>query len=179
MEQFDVLDEEGNKTGQIKDRNLVHKDGDWHRSVHVWILNSRGQLLVQKRAPQKDSHPNMWDISCAGHVSAGESSIEAVVKEIKEELDVTANKEDFTFLFTLVNPKKKTTGVFINNEFRDVYIINKDLDLSKIKLQPEEVSEVKWISLEDLEKVIQTKDPNFIPHTEEYTRLIKYIRNLK
>jgi isopentenyldiphosphate isomerase len=54
----------------------VHRDGDWHRSVHIWVLNSeKGELLMQKRVAFKDSWPSHWDIGCAGHVSAGDTSI--------------------------------------------------------------------------------------------------------
>ncbi len=85
---FDVLDEQGNKTGKTKARTEVHRDGDWHRAVHIWIVNDKNEALLQKRSPNKDSNPNMWDISCGGHLSAGEDTLAAAVREIKEELGV-------------------------------------------------------------------------------------------
>lgn len=83
---FDILDEQGNKTGKIKKREDVHRDGDWHKSVHIWIVNDKNEVLLQKRSPNKDSHPNMWDISCAGHLIAGDTSISGALREAKEEL---------------------------------------------------------------------------------------------
>lgn len=57
-------------------RGLVHRDGDYHRAVHVWIYSeSTRELLLQKRADCKDSWPGQWDISSAGHISAGDSSL--------------------------------------------------------------------------------------------------------
>ena len=54
----------------------VHRDGDYHRAVHVWIYSeSTGELLLQRRADCKDSWPGKWDISSAGHISAGDSSL--------------------------------------------------------------------------------------------------------
>ena len=176
MEQFDVLDENGNKTGQIKPRDLVHRDGDWHKGVHIWILNSDNELLVQKRSPQKDSYPNQWDISSAGHVPAGENSIEGAIREIKEELGIDTNKEDLKLLFTLKKKSVLKNGTFINNEFDDVYLAKLDFDITKLILQTEEVSEVKLITVDDLEKVLLSKDSTFVPHDEEYTRLIEYLR---
>lgn len=78
-EYFDVLDENGEKTGRTKLRQEVHRDGDWHRSVDVFVVRG-DELLLQKRCATKDSYPDMWDLSCGGHISAGESSLETAVR---------------------------------------------------------------------------------------------------
>lgn len=54
-EYFDILDDNGNKTGKIKLRSEVHRDGDWHKAVHIWILNQSGDILLQRRSATKDS----------------------------------------------------------------------------------------------------------------------------
>lgn len=56
-ERFDVLHEDGTPKGFSKARSLVHRDGDWHRSTHIWILSSDGEVLVQRRAAGKDTFP--------------------------------------------------------------------------------------------------------------------------
>lgn len=61
-EYFDLLDENGNKTGNIKLRSEVHRDGDWHKAVHIWIINDEGEILLQRRCATKESYPNMLDI---------------------------------------------------------------------------------------------------------------------
>ena len=63
MEFLDVLDENGKKTGVVRNRELIYKNGDWHRTVHVWLLNSKNELLIQKRASNKETFPNLWAIS--------------------------------------------------------------------------------------------------------------------
>ena len=78
MEYFDVLDELGNKTGEIKEREQVHKDGNWHRAVHIWIINDLCEILLQKRSLKKENHPNMWHVSCAGHIVFQNDNIETV-----------------------------------------------------------------------------------------------------
>ena len=107
-ELIDVLDENGNKTGEVETKEEIYKRGLWHRSVHIWIENDKQELLVQKRNPLKNTFPNLWAISSAGHVIAGETSIESGLRELKEELDVDAKKEDLEFLFTIkrVQPYK-------------------------------------------------------------------------
>eukprot|EP01119_Soliformovum_irregulare_P014431 TRINITY_DN3947_c0_g1_i2.p1 TRINITY_DN3947_c0_g1~~TRINITY_DN3947_c0_g1_i2.p1 ORF type:complete len:185 (+),score=48.17 TRINITY_DN3947_c0_g1_i2:17-571(+) len=74
-EYLDVLDENGKFTGISHPRSQVHREGLWHRVVHVWIVNSKGQVLLQQRTLNKESWPGMWDISSAGHISAGEGSL--------------------------------------------------------------------------------------------------------
>ena len=95
---FDVLDENGNKTGKIKLRSEVHRDGDLHKSVHIWIINYNGDVLLQRRCPTKDSYPNMLDISCAGHLTAGDSSLDGAIRELKEELNLDINPKDLQLI---------------------------------------------------------------------------------
>ncbi|KAB2004860.1 hypothetical protein ES319_D11G229900v1 [Gossypium barbadense] len=80
VEYLDVLTKIGKKIGKkiggSKPRGDVHRDGDYHKAVHVWIFTeSTQELLLQKRADCKDSWPGLWDISSAGHISAGDSSL--------------------------------------------------------------------------------------------------------
>lgn len=71
-EYFDILDSNGKPTGKSKPRSKVHQDGDWHACVHVWFINyEKKEVLVQKRVKTKDSWPGYYDISVAGHLSAG------------------------------------------------------------------------------------------------------------
>ncbi len=171
-EYFDVLDPKGEKTGEKKDRGLVHRDGDWHKSVHVWIMNPRGEFLMQKRSPNKDSHPNEWDVSSAGHIVAGDDSMTTVVKELKEELGLEVSREEVEFLFSYKKQSVLNNGTFVNNEFNDVYLVKKDLDISKIQLQAEEVSEVRWFSIEEMKSILANKMPGYVSHPEEYKKLI-------
>ncbi len=87
-EKIDILNEKGELTGEVRSKKEVHELGLWHKSNHVWILNSHGELLLQHRAEQKENHGGDWDISAAGHVSAGEISIQSALREIKEELGI-------------------------------------------------------------------------------------------
>ena len=169
MEYLDVLDEKGNLTGKKKPRDEVHRDGDWHRTVYVWIMNAQGELLIQKRSPNKESAPNKWDASAAGHVEAGDWPINAGVREVKEELGIELKTEQLQYLFTdrtFADPAKP----FKNNQFNEVFVAKVDVDLSQIKIQEEEVSEVRFLSINDLKKEIREGKEDYCNH------VIKYIK---
>ena len=121
-EYFDILDENGNKTGKTKLRSEVHRDGDWHKAVHIWIINNTGDILLQRRCATKDSNPNKLDISSAGHLSAGDDSLTGALRELKEELNLDVKPEDLQFIKTLKR-SSRYTETFINNEFDKLFEI--------------------------------------------------------
>jgi len=86
---FDVVDENDQVTGQAT-RGEVHAKGLWHRAVHVFVINRRGELLLQQRSLLKDAHPGVWDSSVSGHLDAGEDYAVAAVRELEEEMGITA-----------------------------------------------------------------------------------------
>lgn len=85
-EMVDVLTETGKFTDNVEMKQLCHKKGLWHKAVAVFIINSKKQVLLQKRSKNKKMWPDMWDISAGGHVLAGEFGFQAIIREIKEEL---------------------------------------------------------------------------------------------
>jgi 16S rRNA (adenine1518-N6/adenine1519-N6)-dimethyltransferase len=88
-ERFPIVDENDHLLGDAP-RGKVHGDNLRHRAVHLFIFNRQGELFLQKRSRWKDRHPLLWDSSAAGHVEAGEKYDETAVRELKEELGVTA-----------------------------------------------------------------------------------------
>ena len=96
MELLDIVDEHGNITGMVVEREEAHRRGILHRTSHVWIArekNGQLQILLQKRSEEKDSHPGCYDISSAGHIPAGEDFISSALRELKEELGYDAKPE--------------------------------------------------------------------------------------
>ena len=170
MEYVDILVKEGPLTGEKKVKSEVHRDGDWHRTVHLWIINSKGELLIQKRAVAKESYPNMWDIPSAGHIAAGEDSITSAIRETKEELGLKLDSSEIEYLFTIAS-KKINNGTFIDNEFSDVYLVRKEINISDIKVQREEVTEVNFVPFIELEKIITQGKKDYVPHPQEYEKL--------
>ena len=164
---FDVLDENGNKTGKIKARSKVHKDGDWHRSAHIWVLNEHGDVLLQRRAPNKDLFPNMLDISCAGHLSAGDEPLSAALRELKEELGLDVEPKELQFIKTLVRPDDGG-NTFKNNEFADLYILRTTKTAEEIDFQKEEISEVIFVPYKKFKQMIADKQPDLMLDYDEF-----------
>ena len=173
-EYFDLLDENGNKIGKTKLRSEVHRDGDWHRGVHIWIINSNGEILLQRRCATKDSNPNMLDISSAGHLQAGDDSLGAAVRELKEELNLDVKKEELIFIKTLKN-NLKYTDTFINNEFDDIYILKTDKKIEDMKYQTEEISEIMYVTYEKFKKMINNKQPDLLIRNNDFEVLFNYL----
>lgn len=170
-EYFDILDEFGNKTGKIKSRSEVHRNGNFHKAVHIWIINDLREILLQRRCLTKDSDPNMLDISCAGHLTAGDTSIEGAIRELKEELNLDVKESDLEFIKTIkrCHVSNKT---FIDNEYDDFYILRTDKSISDMKYQVEEISEIFFVPFLKFKEMIANKQPDLVISEEEYEVLL-------
>lgn len=175
-EYFDLLDENGNKTGKTKLRTEVHRDGDWHKAVHIWIINDNGEILLQRRCATKDSNPNMLDISSAGHLTAGDESLTGAIRELKEELNLDIKPEELQFIKTLKR-SSKYTATFINNEFDDLYILRTNKKIEDMKFQKEEISEIFFVPYKKFKEMVNNKQPDLLMHTEEFEILFNMFDN--
>lgn len=169
---FDVLNEKGNFIGKTESREKCHKEGLWHKAVVVFIINSKNQVLLQRRSPNKRMWPNMWDVTAGGHVLAGEFGFEAIIREAKEELGIELNKNEMTFLGSSISTNNKAD--IINKHFNEYYIVNKDLDETRLTLQKEEVSEVKWIDKNDIIQKIKNNYDEITDKEGCWEYLMKY-----
>ncbi len=170
MEYIDVLDEAGTPTGVSKSHWEIHESGDWHRAVHVWVLNSKKEFLIQKRAHQKANFPDLWDASVGGHVSAGQTAIVAAVRETQEELGLKISPADLEYISTA---REEATfdykgRTYFENSLLDLYLVRKDVEIAELKMEESEVADLKWISARDLEKAIIGKDKDFVPKPDGY-----------
>ncbi|KAL8137036.1 hypothetical protein V2J09_003037 [Rumex salicifolius] len=161
-------------------RLSVHRDGDYHRAVHVWIYSeSTHELLLQRRSDCKDSWPGMWDISSAGHISAGDSSLVSARRELEEELGVTLPMDAFELLFVFLQECVINDGTFINNEYNDVYLVTTlaPIPLEAFTLQDSEVSAVKYIACDEYRELLSKEDPDYVPYAlnEQYGQLFNII----
>ena len=129
-EYFDVLNSKGEYTGKTESREKCHKEGLWHKAVVVFIVNAKGQVLLQKRSSNKKMWPNMWDITAGGHVLSGEFGFQAIIRECKEEIGITLDKNDIMFIGATTSTNIK--GDIVNNHFNECYIANKDIDINSL-----------------------------------------------
>lgn len=134
-------------------RSTVHTKGLLHQTVHLWILRhtSNGwQVLMQQRSSNKESWPNLWDMSVAGHISSGQTPVAAILREMREELGIEKSAADMKFVGSY---RLQYNGEFQNQPFRDnelVYVytcIDNDIDITTLCLQETEVQAIKWYDI--------------------------------
>ena len=166
---LDIFDESGEKIGEMS-REEIHKVGAWHKSVHIYLINAKNQLLMQLRSKNKDIGPNVWDISVGGHVDLGEDSLTSAQRELKEELGIEAEKGEFEFLFTQKEILKN--GNYVSKEFVDVYLIEKDVTEKDVKLQLFEVQKFEFVDISTFIEKVREKDKKFSFHIDEYLKMI-------
>ncbi|MDR1540846.1 MAG: NUDIX domain-containing protein [Clostridiales bacterium] len=164
MESWDVYDRNRMSTGRKMIRGDKFEAGSYHLVVHVCIFNSKCEMLIQLRHPQKDAWPGLWDMTVGGSAISGDSSQMAAEREAFEELGCKLDLSN-------IRPH-----LCINFEqgFDDYYLLNIDIDIEKLTLQQEEVSEVKWASREEILSLIAKGE--FIPYHESLIDLLFSMR---
>lgn len=151
-ENWDVLDVYRRRTGKRIHRGQPCGPGEYHLVVHLGLFNSRGELLSQQRTAGKSIWPGYWDVTVGGSALAGETSQQAIRREVAEEIGLTLD-------FSALRPAFTTT---FPEGFDDYYIIKRDLDPAGLKLQAEEVAAVAWMSREAVLTAVQ--QGRFIPY---------------
>ncbi len=143
MELVDVYNKRHEKLNYTKGRrDLI--TGEYRLSCFVWIINNDNQILIQQRLATAKKCPDMWSTT-GGGAKAGEDSITGTLTELKEELGITLNKENLTFI-----------GSFIRfNDFVEIFVANINIDINNIKIAKDEVQDVKWISIDGYAKMIE------------------------
>ena len=160
---LNLIDEHSRLTRSAKPRSLVHRDGDLHPTVHIWLIKRRDMgifVLLQKRAPGKDVNPGKYDVSAAGHVSQGGEFRHAAVRELKEELGIETTGERLELIGLLNNVEKY--GSINDNELSAVYLCREEIDADNLDLQESEVSEVCWAEIDEMLSVM--KNGGFPPN---------------
>ena len=157
QELLDVVDEDDRIVG-VKTRGEIHELGLMHRSVHILVFNSQGQLFIQKRSMSKDNQPGLWDSSAAGHVDSGEDYHSCAIRELAEELGVTITVS-LGQLFRL--PASPITGM-------EHCIVYQFMHEGPFELQSEEIDEGAWISAKEMDRRVGEADPTL-------TRVLQFI----
>jgi isopentenyldiphosphate isomerase len=141
-EPFDVVTADGRPTGLVKPRGLVHRDGDWHRAIHVWVMgrDSQGKpfLMFQRRSPRKDTWPDRYDATVGGHFRAGETLTETM-REIEEEIGIAPDPADLRFLGVRVCANEAVSGI-VDRELQDVFLLRDDRPLTAYYPNPAELA---------------------------------------
>ena len=180
MEYLDIVDENGNSTGETVSREIAHRDGIRHRTAHVWIVREKEDgydILLQKRSKEKESFPGMYDTSSAGHIPAGEEPIPSALRELSEELGISAEPEQLIFAgqFHIKYEKEFHGHLFRDNEIANVFVYSAPVEIKLLKLQKSEVDEVRWFDLDDVWTEIQTDRRRFCVPKEGLKLIREYL----
>ena len=179
MEMFDIIDMDGNKTGAIKERGVVHREGAFHATSHIWIVRKNEKsgydILLQKRSACKDSHPGCYDISSAGHIGAGDEALESALRELEEELGIKAKPEE---LLEFGVQYKNYEGEFYGRPFRDnqrsiLYLYKEPINMDELVLQESEIESVIWMDYKEALEAIRKNTMKHCIYEEEFLKVGK------
>ena len=163
MEKWDLYTLDRVKTNRVITRGDDIPKNLYHLVVHVCIFNAKNQMLIQQRQTFKKGWPNMWDVTVGGSAMIGENSRQAAMREVAEELGLKIDLEKTPPVITK----------YFSEGFDDIYILEKEIDISDLKLQYEEVQAIKWAGIEEILDMIGLK--KFIPYDES---LIQFLFHL-
>ena len=151
-------------TGKTAERGDPLEEGTYRMVVHVCIFNSKGEMLIQRRADDIVRWPSYWDISVGGGASAGDTSRQAAERETAEELGLNIDFSD----------KRPVITVNFSDGFDDFYTVEMNVSLDDLHLQKEEVDDARWASRKEIEEMID--DGSFIPYHKELLGYLFFAR---
>lgn len=170
IEFWDIYKEDRKKTGKLcqKDKEKL-KDGEYHVVVTAIILNLKNEILISKRAKTK-RFPFMWEFN-GGSVVAGETSLQGILREIKEEIGLEFKPKEAMFL--------KTTKSKELHNFKDIWVFKKDINLSDLHYLDGEIEEAKFVSISEFMNMFNDKEiiPNVEFNEEDYLDSINLDKN--
>lgn len=174
MEYVDLYDNLGQRCDLTVGKDEVHRKALVHRGVCVWIMNSKDEILLQTRS----SHvmfPNMLDISFSGHIQAGESSLEAAIREGREELGIELDQDKLQYLFTC----REYGGFdgYFENEIDDVFLYRADIPVEAYTFCDDEVQAVSYISVDALKKMVDAQSERLVPYETHYQFLLTVLNS--
>ena len=152
MERWDIYDKNRIKTGRTIERGSAFSDSEYHIVIHVCLFNHEGKMLIQQRQPFKEGWSNLWDVTVGGSAIAGDASQTAAEREVYEEIGYRLDLRE-------IRPHLTVNFEF---GFDDYYLLEAEVEIDNLKLQYEEVHQVKWASKEEILSMIDSGE--FIPY---------------
>lgn len=173
-ERIDIVDKNGNPTGNSALKSEIHKNGWYHNTIHLWLYTKNGDILLQQRSHKKTIHPLLWDVSVAGHIDAGETFIEAALRETKEEIGLQLKSIDLAHIGTFLHESSYNSGEIKDNEFHQVYVAELKNSIDELQPQENEVEALKLVTRDEFLNLLQGSDDNhhFISSNKSYYEFI-------
>lgn len=172
-ELVEVLTEEGEYTGKNISKFEAHIQGVCHGISAIGLIDGNGRLLIQKRSRTKRDEPNKWDLSSAGHIDINETPSNAAIREMYEELGIIIEENDLELIDTYLNKIRLNEKTFINH-FTYLYIVKKDIDINKVKMQKKEVTDIRFVNKQEYYELLNNgKMVEGIKYCEKVLNYIK------
>ncbi|MFX0556792.1 NUDIX hydrolase [Maribacter sp. CXY002] len=172
-ELIDILDSRGKYTNTTAMKSEAHAKGLYHPTVHIWFYTAHGDVLIQQRAKNKDTHPLLWDVSVAGHIGAGEDIDESAIREVQEEIGLTIVKTDLEKIGVFKSIQRHSDDL-IDCEFHHTFLCQLKRPFAELTKQESEVQQLSLIPLSTLENdILENQDWNrYVPHETTYYKKI-------
>lgn len=140
------------------------------RIVGIWVENSKGEILLARRALTINLHPGLWGPSAAGGVTVGETYLESAKKEVSEEIGLDVDREGIPF----EQIDKHTYGTIDDGGLRmlAVFLAKVDWPIEKFTYPEDEVAEIKWVSREELKHELEINPNEYLPHAKTWDRYL-------
>ena len=158
-ELIDILTSKGIKTGKTCLKSEAHKKGLYHETIHVWFYTDTQKVLLQKRASIKKVFPNLWDVSVAGHIGAGEKVETAAIREVYEEIGLEIPENKLIKIGVRKDEIVHPNGI-LDNEFKHLFLCKLETEIAHLKMQVGEVDDLQLFDLSILKDT--TKHGSFM-----------------
>lgn len=166
-EYIDIVDREGKPTGKIALKSEAHKKGWYHNTVHLWLYTENGDILLQQRSHKKLIYPLLWNVSVAGHIDAGETFTEAVLRETKEEIGLDLLPENLKKIGVFLHESEYANSSIKDYEFHNVYIAMLNVPVKELQPQEDEVEALKLVSTSEFKTLLEAPDNNHFINTNK------------
>lgn len=164
MDLIDVFDEDRQRTDRTADSPRALGPGKYRLVIHLCLFDADGRMLIQRRQDSCARWPGLWDVSVRGCAIAGETGRMAAAREAREELGLALDLSGIRPALTVSFP----------HGYDELYLVDAAPDVSELKLQTEEVAEVRWASEQEILRL--REDGLFTPFRSDYLRLLFRLR---
>ncbi|MEJ7838160.1 MAG: NUDIX domain-containing protein [Thermomicrobiales bacterium] len=184
-ELFDIVNAGGTPTGVVKRRGDVHRDGDWHRAIHVWVISERADgptILCQQRSFAKDTWPGEFDVTVGGHLGSGEG-LEDAYREVEEEIGIAVDPEQLVWIGRRIAINDEP-GNYLDRELQDVFLLRDDRPLANYVPNRDELEGLIEVPLDhlldllsgDRESIVAARRPSTSDKIEPVILTLKSFR---
>lgn len=170
---LEIWTSDGKPSGKTLPKDLIHREGHYHATVHLWCYTDFGRLLFQQRSTNKKNFPGLWDVSVAGHVEAGEALKLAALREAREELGLSIPEQELEYL-DVYKEEHRHGPEYLDREFHHTYLYRLPYPLPDMQLQKEEVADIALVPLTQCaEEILGLANPGkYVPHQLSYYKAV-------